>query len=171
MFPVEPISGKMLDYYVGRKDSFLIDLRNPKEYHTGHIKGAVNVPYEEFEEILSNNPDNQITPLSSDLINRHSIAIQKNGNCLIIAGTTYGSSEVSKCGFTKVSIQRRSNSSASWSNYQTYSDLYNNSHQYILSKSISVPSGYQYRVTCTHYAKKNLVSTQKINGTSNILTF
>lgn len=77
---------------------------------------------EEFEEILSNNPDNQITPLSSDLINRHSIAIQKNGNCLIIAGTTYGSSEVSKCGFTKVSIQRRSNSSASWSNYQTYPD-------------------------------------------------
>ena len=51
MFPVEPISGKMLDYYVGRKDSFLIDLRNPKEYHTGHIKGAVNVPYEEFEEM------------------------------------------------------------------------------------------------------------------------
>lgn len=126
---------------------------------------------EEFEEILSNNPDNQIMPLSSDLINRHSIAIQKNGNSLIIAGTTYGSSEVSKCGFTKVSIQRRSNSSASWSNYQTYSDLYNNSHQYILSKSISVPSGYQYRVTCTQYAKKNLVSTQKINGTSNILTF
>lgn len=126
---------------------------------------------EKFEEILSNNPDNQIMPLSSDLINRHSIAIQKNGNSLIIAGATYGSSEVSKCGFTKVSIQRRSNSGASWSNYQTYSDLYNNSHQYILSKSISVPSGYQYRVTCTHYAKKNVVSTQKINATSNILTF
>ena len=55
---------------------------------------------EEFEEILSNNPDNQIMPLSSDLINRHSIAIKKNGNSLIIAGATYGSSEVSKCGFT-----------------------------------------------------------------------
>lgn len=41
----------MHDYYVGRKDSFLIDLRNPKEYHTGHIKGAVNVPYEKFEEM------------------------------------------------------------------------------------------------------------------------
>ena len=46
MFPVEPISGKMLDYYVGRKDSFLIDLRN-----NGHIRGAVNVPYEKFEEM------------------------------------------------------------------------------------------------------------------------
>ena len=30
MFPVEPISGKMLDYYVGRKDSFIIDLRDAK---------------------------------------------------------------------------------------------------------------------------------------------
>ena len=53
MFPVEPISGKMLDYYVGRKDSFLIDLRNPKEYHTGHIKRAVNVPYENLEEMMT----------------------------------------------------------------------------------------------------------------------
>ena len=53
MFPVEPISGKMLDYYVGRKDAFLIDLRSCEEYHTGHIKGAVNVPYEEFEEMQS----------------------------------------------------------------------------------------------------------------------
>ena len=40
MFPVEPISGKMLDYYVGRKDSFIIDLRDAKEYHNGHIRGA-----------------------------------------------------------------------------------------------------------------------------------
>ena len=51
MFPVEPISGKMLDYYVGRTDSFLIDLRSREDYRTGHIKGAVNVPYEEFEEM------------------------------------------------------------------------------------------------------------------------
>ena len=51
MFPVEPISGKMLDYYVGRKDAFLIDLRSREEYRTGHIKGAVSVPYEEFEEM------------------------------------------------------------------------------------------------------------------------
>ena len=51
MFPVEPISGKMLDYYVGRKDSFIIDLRSQEEFHAGHIKGAVNVPYEKFAEM------------------------------------------------------------------------------------------------------------------------
>ena len=32
---------------------------------------------EEFEEILSNNPDNQIMPLSSDLINRHSLQYRR----------------------------------------------------------------------------------------------
>ena len=51
MFPVEPISAKMLDYYVGRRDAFLIDLRSREEYRTGHMKGAVNLPYEKFEEM------------------------------------------------------------------------------------------------------------------------
>ena len=51
MFPVETISAKMLDYYVGRKDAFLIDLRDREAYRTGHIKGAINVPYERFEEM------------------------------------------------------------------------------------------------------------------------
>ena len=51
MFPVEPISAKMLDYYVGRKDAFLIDFRDREAYRTGHIKGAINVPYEKFEEM------------------------------------------------------------------------------------------------------------------------
>ncbi|MBQ6018626.1 MAG: hypothetical protein IJL26_00470 [Clostridia bacterium] len=40
-----------------------------------------------------------------------------------------------------------------------------------ISKSLTVTSGYQYRVTCTHYAKKSLLSTQKINNTSNTVTF
>lgn len=50
MFPVETISAKMLDYYVGRSDAFIIDLREEKEYRAGHVKGAHNIPYEEFEE-------------------------------------------------------------------------------------------------------------------------
>ena len=54
--------------------------------------------------------------------------------------------------------------------YKTYDDLYTDGHTYILSKSIAVASGYQYRVTCTHYAKKNLFSTQKINNVSNVVT-
>ena len=67
MFPVEPISAKMLDYYVGRKNAFLIDLRNKKEYDAGHIKGAVNLPYEEFEELTEYNfPRDKILVLYCD---------------------------------------------------------------------------------------------------------
>lgn len=51
MFPVETISAKMLDYYVGRRDAVLIDLRNREEYEKSHVKGAVNIPYAEFEEM------------------------------------------------------------------------------------------------------------------------
>ncbi|MEI3412775.1 MAG: rhodanese-like domain-containing protein [Blautia sp.] len=51
MFPVEPISAKMLDYYVGRKDAFLIDLSTREAFQRGHIRGAINVPYERFEEM------------------------------------------------------------------------------------------------------------------------
>lgn len=50
MFPVETISAKMLDYYVGRSDAFIIDLRDEEEYRAGHVKGAHNIPYGEFEE-------------------------------------------------------------------------------------------------------------------------
>lgn len=60
MFPVEPISAKMLDYYVGRRDAFLIDLRSREEYRTGHMKGAVNLPYEEFENVRIRFPRGKI---------------------------------------------------------------------------------------------------------------
>ena len=43
MFPVETISAKMLDYYVGRSDALLIDLRSREEFRRGHVKGAVNI--------------------------------------------------------------------------------------------------------------------------------
>lgn len=50
MFQIETISAKMLDYYVGRRDAFIIDLRVPQEYKAGHIRGAVNVPYETLDD-------------------------------------------------------------------------------------------------------------------------
>lgn len=126
---------------------------------------------EEFNLILSNNPNNNVRPLASGLIVAYSIAISKDGNKLIIAGRTFGSTDVIKCGFTKVTIQRRKDSSESWTDYKVYEDLYNDFNLYNLSKTYIVISGYEYRVTCTHYAKKNILSVQKINNTSNTLSF
>lgn len=50
MFPIETISAKMLDYYVGRRDAVIIDLREREEYLLSHVTGAVNVPYEGWED-------------------------------------------------------------------------------------------------------------------------
>ena len=112
-----------------------------------------------------------IQPYSSGLITDYRLGIAKSGNNLQISGYTQGSDEVIKCGFTKVTIQRRTSSSGSWSNYKTLNDLYSNSDYYKLSKSLTVDKGYQYRVTATHYAKKSLLSTQKIDSTTGYLTF
>ena len=124
---------------------------------------------EEFEIILANNPKNEINSISSGLIEKHTIAISKGANTLVIAGRTIGIIEVKQSGFTIVTIQRRQNN-GSWCTYKTYNDLLCDGRTYNLSKTITVPSGYQYRVVCTHYAKKNLLSTEKFENTSNIVT-
>lgn len=50
MFQIETISAKMLDYYVGRRDALIIDLREREQYQAGHVATAVNIPYGEWEE-------------------------------------------------------------------------------------------------------------------------
>lgn len=129
---------------------------------------------EEIASILAlnpNNPTSNANTRASDLISFWSIGISKDGNTLYVVGKTTGTAEVVKSGFKEVVIQRRANSSSSWSDYITYEDLYIDQFAYNLAKSLTVPSGYQYRVTCVHYAKKNIFSVQKIDNVSNILTF
>ena len=41
MFPVETISAKMLDYYVDRRDTLIIDLREKESYMHSHVKHAI----------------------------------------------------------------------------------------------------------------------------------
>lgn len=112
-----------------------------------------------------------IQPYSSGLITNHTLGIAKSSRELLITGETRGSSGVVRCGFTKVVIQRRNSSSASWSKYKEFSDLCSDSKYYKLSKRVPVESGYQYRVTATHYAKKSLFSTQKLDATTSYLSF
>lgn len=133
----------------------------------------IELTEEEFNAILANNVIYTTAENSraSDLINLWALAISKEGNTLYIAGRTVGTSEVVRSGFKEVVIQRRTSSSASWTDYITYEDLYIDEVAYNLGKSLTVPTGYQYRVTCIHYAKKNILSTQKIDNVSNTLTF
>lgn len=131
----------------------------------------ISLTQEEINDILSNNINNEISMYATGLISFGKIAISKSGSKLVIVGTTECVPSVVKCGFKKVVVQRKTPSSSTWSNYLTYEDLYIDAAVYLLSKSVTVPSGYQYRVTCVHYAKKNILSTQTIDNTSNIVTF
>ncbi len=130
----------------------------------------VELSQEEFDRILANNPNNAVTPYTSGLICGYSIGIDRSGSTLTIVGRTIGSPSVVKAGFKKIVIQRKK-SGGTWSDYKTYSDLYNNRSSYVLSKTITISSGYYYRVTCIHYAKKNIFSTEKINNTSNTIKY
>lgn len=49
MFTLETISAKMLDYYVGRSDALIIDLREEEAFQKSHVRTAVNVPYAQLE--------------------------------------------------------------------------------------------------------------------------
>lgn len=124
---------------------------------------------EELDEFLAPYMVNNTMSRASGLIAYYGIAIQKSGTSLKIAGKTSCVSGVTKCGFTEVIVQRRLRSTDSWSQYTKYTDLYSSSTVYALAKTISVPSGYQYRISCTHYAKK-ILSTEKIPNISNIVT-
>lgn len=129
---------------------------------------------EEFNEILANNVIHTVDENSraTGLISAYAIAIAKGGtNVLNIAGKTTGIYNVVKTGFKELIVQRRASSSAAWSDYITYKDLYIDEFAYVLTKSITVPTGYQYRIVCTHYAKKNFLSVQKIDNVSNVVQF
>lgn len=130
----------------------------------------ITLTEQEMEDILSLNPDNGISTYATGLICAYYIGIAQNGNSLTVVGKTIGTYEVKKSGFKEIVVQQRKTSSDSWSTYTKYTDVYLDNTSYVISKSLAVPSGYQYRVTCIHYAKKNLFSVQKISNTSNIVT-
>lgn len=124
---------------------------------------------EEIDEFLAPYMVDNTMSRASGLITAYAMGIQKSGSNLNIVGKTACASGVTKCGFTEVIVQRRARSTDSWSRYTGYTDLYANSGGYVLTKTITPPSGYQYRITCTHYARK-ILATEKIPNISNIVT-
>lgn len=47
---LEMVSADRMDSYAGKPGVVIIDLRTPEEFRRGHIRGAVNLPYEEMEK-------------------------------------------------------------------------------------------------------------------------
>ncbi len=131
----------------------------------------IGISEEEFYALLSENADDAITAYTSGLISTYTISMAKDGNKLTILGYTRGRTDVIKCGFTQVIVQQRKDSSSKWNDYLTYKDLYADTFAYNLFREIFVPKGYQYRVTCIHYAKKNNISTEHISNYTKVYQY
>lgn len=59
MFTTIPI--KEVDSYIENGyNMMLVDLRNPAAYARAHLKGAVNLPYQEFEGRISELPEDKL---------------------------------------------------------------------------------------------------------------
>lgn len=107
---------------------------------------------------------------ASGLIMIYSLSLSKTGTTLKLSGKTQCSEEVIKCGFKNLVVERRKTSSDSWEEYYDYGNVYVDGNIANLSTTLAVASGYQYRLSCKHYAKKSLLSTQTVSNTSNSVT-
>ncbi|MBR3596085.1 MAG: hypothetical protein IKL47_03805 [Clostridia bacterium] len=79
--------------------------------------------------------------------------------------------EVVRCGFEDIIVQRRASSSDSWSFYYQFDDDIVDSCTHLTIKAVTTVKGYEYRVICTLYAKKNFFSVQRIFVETNIIAW
>lgn len=106
---------------------------------------------------------------ASNLINSYGLSLTKSGNTLYLEGATQCALEVVKCGYKDLTVQRRKTTSDAWKDYYEYGNVYAEATAAYLSTTLVVESGYQYRIYCKHYAKKNILSVETITNTSNIV--
>jgi len=107
---------------------------------------------------------------ATGLIHAYSLYLTKTGSTLHITGQTYGTSDVIKCGFKDLTIQRRASSAYDWEDYYEYGNVYRDAFAANLDTKLVVHPNYQYRISCKHYAKKNILMVQTISNVSNIVT-
>ncbi len=72
---------------------------------------------EEIDYILNISSDDEMETYASGLIIRGSFSASKKGSSIAIIGNTYCTSDVVKCGFSKIVIKQRKNANSSWRNY------------------------------------------------------
>ncbi len=107
---------------------------------------------------------------ATGLIHGYSLYLTKTGTTLNITGQTLGTSEAVRTGFKDLTIQRRKSSAYDWEDYYEYGNVYRDAFSANLDTKLVVPANYQYRISCKHYAKKNLLMVQTISNVSNIVT-
>lgn len=126
---------------------------------------------EEINEILALGNTYTSDERATGLIISATAAINDDYKLLQFVGTINCMYYVVKCGFEDIVVQRRASSSSSWTDYYTFDDSYEESNTHTVIKAVTTNTGYEYRVTCTLYAKKNIFSVERIDMVSNIMAW
>ncbi|MBE6784952.1 MAG: hypothetical protein E7538_01785 [Ruminococcaceae bacterium] len=106
---------------------------------------------------------------ATGLILAYGMLLSVSGNTLRLQAETNCLASVVKCGFKDFTLQRKKLTSTVWSNYYEYGDIFFDTFAANVNTTLNVSSGYQYRISCKHYAKKSLLVTQNISNTSNVV--
>ena len=126
---------------------------------------------EKINEILALGNTYTSDERATGLIISATAAINDNYKLLQFVGTINCMPDVVKCGFEDIIVQRRASSSSAWTHYYTFDDSYEESTFHTAIKAVTTNTGYEYRVTCTLYAKKNIFSVERIDMVSNIIAW
>lgn len=121
---------------------------------------------EEVYGLYNTNNDADVSLMATGLITNKRLKLAKTTDKLIITAKTSCTTDVKKCGFTYIKLQRLIN--GTWTDYSSYCyyDQYNESNSKSFEKAITAPKGYTYRVVCEHYAEKTKLLVFKDTETS-----
>lgn len=125
----------------------------------------------EMDEILALGNSYTTDERASGLIVSATAAINNDHKLLQFVGTMMCTLDVVKCGFEDIVVQRRASSSSAWTHYYTFDDSYEESSSHTVIKAVTTNTGYEYRVVCNLYAKKNIFSVERIDMVSNIMAW
>lgn len=116
--------------------------------------------------IYNTDLNSDISTKAKSLIVTKYISITKSENYLELYAKTLGTSEVTKCGFTYIKVQRLINNT--WTDFGTYcyKDQYSDSNMNVFKVNVYGPKGYTYRAICEHYAEKRTLLGLKSKETA-----
>ncbi len=126
---------------------------------------------DEINEILAKGNTYTAPERATGLILDGAFSINNDYKLLQFVALMDCGTEVVRCGFEDIIVQRRASSSDSWSFYYQFDDDIVDYCSHSTIKAVTTVKGYEYRVICTLYAKKNFFSVQRINVETNIIAW
>lgn len=116
---------------------------------------------------LSSNPENSARV--TGLIDSYYIGVNRSGDYMHLLAKVNCIYDVVKCGFKEIKIYRKVTGTTNWTFVRSYEDLYRDGCAHSVGIELQILPNFDYRATCIHYAKKNILMTQTIDDYSNVI--